>query len=70
MYKLIDAFVIAFWAGLAALLVYFGIFFIPVSVLAEAECLKRGYPKTYVTYNFKRYCANLAGAVTVEVTPQ
>jgi hypothetical protein len=42
----------------------------PVSVYAEAECLRNGYPKYHVTIGLERYCSNFDGAVTVKVTKQ
>lgn len=48
------------------------VFFVwmPVSMYAEAQCLKNGYPKAYVTIGLERYCSNLDGAVTVRVDKQ
>lgn len=40
---------------------------LPVALVADAKCLERGYPKSSVTWNFKRYCMNLEGTVTVTV---
>ena len=42
----------------------------PVMMYAEAECLRTGYPKAYVTVGLERYCSTLDGAVTVRVTKQ
>lgn len=39
----------------------------PVYLYSEAQCLKKGYPKTYVSVSLGRYCANLNGSVTVKV---
>lgn len=39
----------------------------PVSMWAEAKCLRNGYPKTAVTINLEAYCMNLNGSVTVRV---
>lgn len=47
---------------LAAVIAY-----IPAMAVAEAECLEKGYPKASVTYDFKKYCKNLEGSVTVRV---
>jgi len=56
------------FAGLAALFVLFVLLVVvPVRAYTEAKCLEAGYPKAYVTYNFKRYCSNLQGSVTVKV---
>ncbi len=41
--------------------------YIPALSFAERECLSKGYPKAYLTYNFERYCSTLDGAVTVKV---
>lgn len=40
---------------------------LPVTLAAEAQCLERGYPRAAVTWNFRRYCMNLDGSVTVKV---
>lgn len=40
---------------------------IPVSMYTEAECLRAGFPKAYVTIGLERYCATLDGPVTVRV---
>lgn len=34
---------------------------------AEAACLEKGYPNSFVTYKFDVYCANFEGAITVKV---
>jgi len=49
-------------AVLAAVIVY-----VPVNLAAGAKCLQGGYPKYAVTWNLKRYCMTLDGAVTVKV---
>lgn len=41
-----------------------------VSLYTEAECLRKGYPKAYVSIGLERYCSTLDGAVTVKVTKQ
>ena len=50
-------------------LAFFWLLFVitPVNLATEAECLESGYPKHAVTWNFKRYCMNLEGTVTVKV---
>lgn len=40
---------------------------VPVSLYTDAECLRKGYPKSQVTIGLERYCINLAGDVTVTV---
>ena len=47
---------------------YSAFVFLPVHLYAEAECLRNGYPKAYVTVGLERYCATLDGAVTVKIT--
>lgn len=37
---------------------------IPVTLYAEADCLKKGYPEARVTIGLERYCLNLDGLVT------
>ena len=43
---------------------------LPVTMHAEAECLRNGYPKAQVTIGLERYCTTLDGAVTVKVDKQ
>lgn len=43
---------------------------LPVTMHAQAECLREGYPRAHVTYRLDRYCSTLDGAVTVKVTKQ
>jgi hypothetical protein len=40
---------------------------VPVMMYTEAECLRKGYPKSYVTVGLERYCSNLVGDITVKV---
>ena len=47
--------------------VYVLFIYTPVTLYAEAECLRAGYPKAYVSVGLERYCSNLDGAVTVKV---
>ena len=39
----------------------------PVSMWAEAKCLRNGYPKAATTIGLETYCMNLDGSVTVKV---
>lgn len=39
----------------------------PVILYTQAECLRKGYPKAYVTVGLERYCSTLDGAVTIQV---
>lgn len=39
----------------------------PVLLNAQAQCLEKGYPRSEVTWNLKKYCMNLEGTVTVRV---
>lgn len=41
--------------------------YLPASVIAESECLKKGYPKAKVDYKLDAYCINLEGVVTGKV---
>ncbi len=41
----------------------------PVQLYHKAKCIEAGYPKAYVTYDFKAYCINLDGSVTAKVIP-
>ena len=46
----------------------YGMFFImPLSFYTDAECLRKGFPKSTVTIGLERYCMNLDGTVTVKV---
>lgn len=42
----------------------------PVSIYAQSECLRNGYPNAYVTIGLERYCSTLDGSVTVKVVRQ
>lgn len=66
MEKLIEAIMLACVAVLGYLLLVM----FPVSLYADAECLRSGYPKSHVTVGLERYCSNFDGAVTVRVTKQ
>lgn len=52
---------------LIVVMLYLFFVVLPVSVVATEKCLEAGYPKSAVTWNFKRYCMNLDGTVTVKV---
>ena len=56
-----------FFLVLAALMLIVGLTYTPYAAHTEAQCLERGYPKSAVTWNFKQYCMNLDGSVTVRV---
>jgi hypothetical protein len=57
--------------GICGLFLVYVMFVItPVSMVAEATCLKKGYPKANVTWNLDVYCLNLDGAVTTKVEKQ
>lgn len=43
---------------------------LPILIYADSECLSQGYPKAHVTFDLKRYCSNLGGAVVVRVVKQ
>jgi hypothetical protein len=47
---------------LVALLTY-----APANAMARADCLRAGYPRATVTWDFQRYCLTLDGVVTVRV---
>lgn len=60
-------------AGIGVLLVL-GVFMsylmfvvIPTAMYTEAECLRKGYPKSSVTIGLERYCMSMDGAVTIGV---
>lgn len=44
--------------------------YLPVTLYAEAECLREGYPGYRVSIGLERYCMNLDGTVTVKVDKQ
>lgn len=67
MEKLIDSVLIPIFVVLCAFAVYLLFVVAPVVFYTEAECLKSGYPKAYVTIGLERYCSNLDGVVTVKV---
>ena len=39
----------------------------PTYLSAEAECLRKGYPKAAISIGMERYCMNLDGSITVKV---
>ena len=46
----------------------YGMFVImPVAFYTDAECLRKGFPKSTVTIGLERYCMNLDGTITVKV---
>ena len=57
--------------GAIGLFVLFSLYVIfvwlPVSMYAEADCLRNGYPKAKVSVGLERYCITLDGLVTVKV---
>lgn len=69
MYGLTTAEKFAFtFLGLMLLsMVYLIFVMLPLNALAEEKCLEAGYPKATVTWNYKRYCMNLEGTVTVKI---
>jgi hypothetical protein len=63
-----------FEIGVGAILCILGLFvlylvfvWMPVTLYAEAECLRKGYPEHRVTVGLSKYCMNLDGTVTVSV---
>lgn len=44
--------------------------YMPVLLYTEAECIRKGYPKAYVSVGLERYCSNLEGSVIVKVDKQ
>ena len=63
-------FIILVAAPLVIFLAYFMFVFGPVSIYAEAECLRKGYPEYRVSVGLERYCMTLDGSVTVQVDKQ
>ena len=39
----------------------------PTYLYTEAECLRKGYPKSAISIGMERYCMNLDGSITVKV---
>lgn len=64
--KLVFAFLGLFGLMIVGLILLAAIY-TPVSLAASAGCLAKGYPKSAVTWDFKKYCMNLEGTVTVDV---
>jgi hypothetical protein len=58
---------IAFFGGVLLFMAYVMFVVFPVSLYAEAKCLRSGYPKAHVTVGLEVYCSTLDGAVTVKV---
>ncbi len=52
---------------IVAFLLYITCADLPVSVYADAECLRRGYPVSQVTIGLQTYCSTLDGSITVRV---
>ena len=51
-------------------MIYVMLIWMPVSLYAEAECLKQGYPEAIVSIGLERYCTTLDGMVTTRVDKQ
>ena len=66
--KIIGFFASVFAGSILTFLFYILFVILPVSLYAEAECLRLGYPKAAVTIGLERYCITLDGQVTVKVT--
>jgi uncharacterized membrane protein YjfL (UPF0719 family) len=49
------------------LFIYMPFIYVPVTMYAEAECLRNGYPRASVTVGLERYCTKLDGVVSVKV---
>jgi hypothetical protein len=63
--------IFTFVASIVALfMIYLMFVFVPTALYTEAECLRTGYPKAYVTVGLERYCSTLDGAVTVKIKKQ
>lgn len=60
----------ALTVAVLAIAAYVVLVMVPVALYADAECLRHGYPRAYVTVGLERYCSNFDGAVTVKVTKQ
>lgn len=43
--------------------------YLPLTVIAESECLKAGYPEARVTVSLDRYCVKLDGDARHVVVP-
>lgn len=64
-----------FWEKvfLASMAIVFGtialsiVLYMPYRLYAESECLKQGYPKASVTYDYEAYCMNLDGNIVIKV---
>ena len=70
MISLFDKVMLAIAVPVSLMMSYVFFIILPVSLYADAECLKKGYPKAHVTFRLERYCSTLDGAVTVEVDKQ
>ncbi len=66
--KLVTTVVIVCAIIVVSLSVYMAIM-LPAQLYHGAKCIEAGYPKAYVTYDFKAYCINLDGSVTAKVIP-
>lgn len=55
-------------AGVFVLYIFLAIF--PTYLYAEAECLRKGYPRAHVSIGLERYCMTIDGAVVVKVVKQ
>ena len=53
--------------GLVLFFLYTLFVYTPVSLWAQAKCLRNGYPKSSVSVGLESYCMNLDGSVTVRV---
>ncbi len=68
-YEKLVTIVIIVCALIAVSLSMYMFIMMPVQLYHNAKCIEAGYPKAYVTYDFKAYCINLDGSVTAKVIP-
>ncbi len=66
--KIIGVLFFALLAASGMFCIYIMFVIMPVSLYAESECLKKGYPKAHVTVGLEQYCSTLDGAVTVKIS--
>ena len=65
--KFLDYFIPSIFIFIGLVMAYILFVLTPLSLYADAKCLRNGYPKSYVTVGLETYCSTLDGAVTVKV---
>ena len=65
--KIIEIIGFAMLGAVVLFFLYVLFVIMPVTMYAEAKCLRSGFPSAHVTVGLERYCSTLDGSVTVKV---